>query len=154
MVARDINSNPTQWRTWVVPNTPDFDGYYYTGLKSGPDPFTEVKAYAITDGYAVADFNLPDPTDWTVITDQLEWDFPIRRVLPFPLEDASLAVLDGYIYMFGGKITDKIYRAHVNNPADWEDTGAVLPGPLFGSSLAIVDGYIYLFGGNNGFELS
>lgn len=152
MVARDINSNPTQWRTWVVPNTPDFDGYYYTGYKSGPNPFTEVYAYAIPDTGVIADFNLPDPTDWVQITDQLNWDFPIRKTLPAPLEDSSLAIIDGYIYMFGGKITDKIYRAHVNNPADWEDTGAVLPSKLYGSSLAIVDGYIYLFGGNNGVD--
>jgi hypothetical protein len=152
MVARDINSNPTQWRTWVVQGQPDFDGYYYTGYKSGPNAFTEVHAYAIPDTGTIADFNLPDPTNWVATTDRLNWDFPIRKVLPAPLEDSALAVLDGYIYMFGGKITDKIYRAHVNNPADWEDTGAVLPNPLFGSSLAIVDGYIYLFGGNNGVD--
>lgn len=152
MVGRDFNSNPTQWRTWVVSGQPDFDGYYYTGYKSGPSAFTEVRAYAIPDTGTIADFNLPDPTNWVATTDRLNWDFPIRKVLPFPLEDSSLAVLDGYIYMFGGKITDKIYRAHVNNPADWEDTGAVLPTELFGSSLAIIDGYIYLFGGNNGFD--
>ena len=150
MVARDFNSNPTQYRTWVVPNTPDFDGYYYTGYKSGPNDFTEVQAYAIPDTGVIADFNLPDPHNWVVITDKLGWDFPARRVLPFPLEDSALAILDGYIYMFGGKITDKIHRAHVNNPADWFDTGAVLPTPLFASSLAIVDGYIYLFGGHDG----
>lgn len=150
MVARDINSNPTQYRTWVVPNTPDFDGYYYTGYKSGPNAFTEVKAYAIPDTGVIADFNLPDPQSWVVITDQLGWDYPIRRVLPFPLEDAALAILDGYIYIFGGKISDKIYRADVNNPADWFDTGATLPGPLYGSSLAIVGDTIYLFGGNDG----
>lgn len=150
MVARDFNSNPTQYRTWVVPNTPDFDGYYYTGYKSGPNAFTEVSAYAITDPNAIVDFNLPDPTSWFAITDQLNWDFPIRKVLPFPADDSALAILDGYIYLFGGKITDKIFRARVENPADWVDTGATLPAPLYGSSLAIVDGYIYLFGGNDG----
>ena len=149
MVARDINSNPTQFRTWVVPNAPDFDGYFYTGYKSGPNDFTEVSVYGITDGYIPADFNLPDPTSWVATTDQLNWDYPIRKVLPFPLEDSSLAVIDGYIYMFGGKVTDKIYRAAVENPADWFDTGAVLPTPLFGSSLAVVNDRIYLFGGNN-----
>lgn len=150
MVARDINSNPTQYRTWVVPNAPDFDGYYYTGYKSGPNDFTEVQVYAIPDTGVIADFNLPDPHSWVATTDKLGWDFPIRKVLPAPLEDSALIILDGYIYMFGGKITDKIYRAHVNNPADWSDTGAVLPTPLFASSLAIVDDRIYLFGGNDG----
>lgn len=150
MVARDFNSSPTQYRTWVVDDTPDFDGYFYTGYKSGPNDFTEVSTYAINDGYAIVDFNLPDPTSWTATTDLLNWDFPARKVLPFPLEDSALAILDGYIYMFGGKITDKIYYARVENPADWFDTGATLPTTLYGASLAIVDGYIYLFGGNTG----
>jgi hypothetical protein len=150
MVARDFNSNPTQYRTWVVDGTPDFDGYYYTGYKSGPSQFTEVVAYAINDGYAVVDFNLPNPTSWTVITDQLGWDFPVRKVLPFPPDDSAMCILDGYIYLFGGKITNKIFRARVENPADWIDTGATLPNNLYGSSLAVIDGYIYLFGGNTG----
>lgn len=150
MVARDFNSNPTQYRTWVVPNTPDFDGYYYTGYKSGLNNFTEVSAYAINDGYAIVDFNLPDPTSWVATTDHLGWDYPIRKVLPFPLEDSALAILDGYIYMFGGKITNKIYRARVENPADWFDTGATLPSALYGAALAIINGTIYLFGGNTG----
>lgn len=150
MVARDFNSNPTQYRTWVVQDQPDFDGYYYAGYKSGPNDFTEVSAYAINDGYAIVDFNLPDPTSWVATTDHLGWDYPIRKVMPFPVEDAALAVLDGYIYTFGGKITDKIFRASVENPADWFDTGARLPNTLYGAAMAIVDGYIYLFGGNTG----
>jgi len=153
MVARDFNSNPTQYRTWVVNNTPDFDGYFYAGYKSGPNDFTEVSTYAIQDGYAIVDFNLPDPTSWVATTDRLNWDFPIRKVLPFPPEDSALAILDGYIYMFGGKVTDKIFRARVENPADWIDTGAVLPSTLFGSSLAIVNDRIYLFGGNDGLDV-
>lgn len=150
MVARDFNSNPTQYRTWVVDGAPDFDGYFYTGYKSGPNDFTEVSAYAITDPNAIVDFNLPDPSSWTATTDKLNWSFPIRKVLPFPPDDSALAILDGYIYLFGGKVTDKIFRARVENPADWVDTGATLPMPLYGASLAIVDGYIYLFGGNDG----
>jgi hypothetical protein len=54
--------------------------------------------------------------------------------------------------MFGGKFTNKIYKAALNNPADWFDTGATLPTPLFGAALAVVDGYIYLFGGNDGYD--
>jgi hypothetical protein len=71
-------------------------------------------------------------------------------VLPYPVEDSCLAIIDGYAYMFGGKITNQIFMASLNNPADWFDSGATLPSNLYGSSLAIVDGYIYLFGGNNG----
>jgi hypothetical protein len=154
MLARDINSNPTQYRTWVVPNTPDLTAQFYTGLKSGTNPFVDFSAYALLDDNSVADFCLPDPTSWYAITDQLNWDFPVRQVLPFPMEDSHLAVIDGYAYMFGGKITDKIYRADINNPDKWFDTGAVLPDKLYAAKLAILDGYIYLFGGNNGNETS
>ncbi len=152
MVGRDFNSNPTQYRCWVVPDQPDFDGYYYTGLKSGPNDFTEVSTYAITDGYAVVDFNLPDPTSWVATDNRLNVSFPIRKLLPFPLEDSHLVILDGYAYMFGGKVTDKIFRADINNPADWFDTGAVLPSNLYAAEVAVIDGYIYLFGGNEGEE--
>jgi hypothetical protein len=152
MVARDINSNPTQYRTWVVPNTPDFDGYYYTGYKSGENDFVDVSTYAITDGYAVVDFNLPIPTSWFAIDNRLNVSYPIRKVLPEQLSSSKLAVIDGYVYIFGGETTDKIYRAPLNNPADWVDTGAVLPSILYAASLAIVNNHIYLFGGNNSNE--
>jgi len=154
MLARDINSNPTQYRTWVVPDEPDFAAEFYTGLKSGPNDFVDVTAYAIFDDNVIADFVLPDPTSWYKITDKLNWDFPIRKVLPFPPDDSHFAIIDGYAYLFGGKVTDKIFRADLNNPADWVDTGATLPDNLFGAQLAILDGYIYLFGGNNGNQAS
>src|SRR5574338_391563 len=140
MVGRDLNSSPTQYRTWVVPNTPDFDGYYYTGLKSGPTPLIDVVAYNLDgyDGYPV-DFNLPDPLNWK----------PTKKAMPDGIYNSQLAILDGYAYLFGGELTDIIYRADINNPADWFDTGARLPSPLAGASLAIVDGYMYLIGGTN-----
>lgn len=139
MVGRDINSSPTQYRTWVVNNTPDFDGYYYAGLKSGPLPFVDINAYDILDGYssAVVDFNLPDPLNWKTSF----------RVMPTAVYNSHLAIIDGYIYMFGGESSDAIYRADINNPADWVDTGANLPTVLSGAQLAVIDGYVYLFGG-------
>ena len=152
MVARDINSNPTQYRTWVVPNTPDFDGYYYTGYKSGRNDFVDVHAYAILDDNAIVDFGLPIPTEWVVIDDRLNVPFPIRKVLPEDLASGQLAVVDGYVYIFGGKTTNKIFRAPLNNPADWVDTGATLPTIVYAASLAIVNNTIYIFGGNNGNE--
>lgn len=152
MVARDVNSIPTQYRTWVVPNTPDFDGYYYTGYKSGHNDFVDVSAYAITDGYAIVDFNLPIPTSWFQIDNRLNVAYPIRKVLPQTMSAGKLLVLDGYAYIFGGETTDAILRADVNNPADWIDTGAKLPSILYGAALAVVNGRIYLFGGNNGNE--
>ena len=150
MLARDVDSIPTQYRTWIVPNTPDFTGQFYTGLKSGPNSFVDVSAYEITDGYVVADFDLPLGADWAPVPAAQYSAFPVRKILPAPIEDSCLAIIDGYAYMFGGKITAAIYRANLNNPADWSDTGARLPSPLYGSSLAIIDGYIYLFGGNDG----
>lgn len=147
MLGRDVNSSPTQYRTWVVNNAPDFDGYYYTGLKSGPEPFIDVSAYTVADGYAVVDFNLPNPLEW--ITSY--------RTMSEEVYNSQFAILDGYAYMFGGTsdgygedgygTISRIFRMDLNNPADWEDTGATLPGPLCLSSFAIVGSIMYLFGG-------
>ena len=151
MLAKDIDANPIQYRTWVVPNSPDFSAQYYTGPKSGKNPFVDVSCYVITDDNIVADFNLPLGDQWHPQVTELPPDFPIEQVLPAAIEDSQLAVIDGYIYMFGGKITDSIYRASVDNPATWIDTGAKLPTPLYGSSLAIINDTIYLFGGCDGY---
>src|SRR5579885_2289952 len=149
MVARDVNSSPTQYRTWIVNNTPDLTGQYYTGPKSGPNPFVDVSAYLITDDNVIADFNFPMADTWfdeDHIGEQLY--IPAGRVLPEQICDSQLAIIDGYAYLFGSKISDKIWRAPLNNPCDWVDTGARLPTKLYGSSLAIVDGYnLYLLGG-------
>lgn len=142
MVGRDVNSLPTQYRTWVVDDEPDYDGYYYTGLKSGPEPFIDVVGYCILDGYAIVDFNLPDPINWQ----------GAYATMPQAVYNSQLAILDGYAYLFGSQSSDKIFKADINNPAAWWDTGATLPTTLCGSSLAIVDGYIYLFGGLGGVD--
>jgi N-acetylneuraminic acid mutarotase len=150
MLARDINSAPLQYRTWVVPNTPDLTGALYTGPKSGNNALEHITAYEVVDGYAIVDFNLPLPMQWQSIPDT-PFDFPGMQVLPDQVSDSQLAIIDGYAYLFGSKVSDKIYMASINNPATWVDTGATLPTELYGSSLAIVDGYIYLFGGNDGY---
>ena len=137
MVGRDVNSAPTQYRTWIVNNTPDFDGYFYAGLKSGPHPLVDVNAYNIPDGY-VMDFNLPIPTDWETT----------YCTLPGVVSNGQLAIIDGYIYLFGGERSSKIYRAPTSNPGEWVDTGDQLPLPLSGSQFVDPnDGYIYLIGG-------
>lgn len=137
MLARDINSQPTQYRTWVVDNMPDYTGQFYTGDKSGSNAFVDVSAYAIFNPNEVANFNLPNPLNWSTT----------YKTLPSYICDAQLAVIDGYIYLFGGQNSNKIFRSSVNNPATWLDTGATIPTPLAGSQLAIIDGYVYLFGG-------
>jgi N-acetylneuraminic acid mutarotase len=136
MVARDVNSLPTQYRTWIVDDEPDFTGEFYTGLKSGPEPFIDVTAYEIPDGYIV-DFNLPLPNKWK----------PVFRTMPEVVANSQLAIIDGYAYLFGGEVSAKIFQAPLNNPANWVDTGASLPNVLSGSSLAIIGDRIYLFGG-------
>ena len=140
MVAKDVDSNPIQYRTWVVNNYPDFDGYYYFGLKSGPHSLSDIIAYTISDDSVVADFNLPDPLNWKTT----------YKVLPERITDSQLAVIGDYVYLFGGNFTSKIYKANLNNPVDWEYTGYNLPTPLYGSQLAIIQNHVYLFGGNNG----
>jgi hypothetical protein len=150
MLAVDVNSNPTQYRTWIVANNPDLGAKFYYGYKSGRNPFVDISAYAINDPTVIAGFDFPLGANWNPGPPEVIQDFPIRKVLPATCEDASFAIIDGYAYIFGGNVTNKIYRASLNNPADWYDTGAILPTDLYGASLAIVDGYIYLFGGNNG----
>lgn len=150
MVGRDINSSPTQYRTWVVDDEPDLEGFLYTGLKSGTDPLVDITAYDIEDGYAIVDFNLPSPLQWNTTF----------KTLPLGLYDSQLAIIGEFAYLFGGNrnspnldgygTTGQILRANINNPADWEDTGAILPFALSSSQLAVVNNRVYLFGGFNG----
>lgn len=140
MVGRDVDSSTVQHRTWVVDDTPDLDQTRFSGYKSGDNPLVDVSAYIIYDNNVIADFNLPLPTKWKTTF----------KTTPQSLPYSHLAIIDGYVYLFGGEVTDKIFRAPVNRPTEFEDTGAVLPTPLYGGQLAIIDGYIYIFGGNNG----
>lgn len=145
MIGRDIDASPVQYRTWIVDNQPDYAGVFYTGHKSGDHPFVGVIAYAIFDPNIVVDFNLPNALDWSTT----------RRVLPANITDSQLAIIDGYIYLFGGQNSAKIFRATLDDPTDWVDTGATLPTSLAASQLLVTDGqidgyadgYIYLFGG-------
>lgn len=140
MIGRDIDAFPAQYRTWIVEDQPDLTGALYTGDKSGPNPLFNIRSYAIYDNSVVADFNLPEPLSWDTT----------KCVLPKSLPGSHLAIIDGYVYLFGGQNTDKIFRATLDNPTIWEDTGSTLPTPLYGGQLSIVDGYVYIFGGNNG----
>ena len=149
MLGRDINSSPTQYRTWVVNDQPDFTGSLYQGLKSGPDPLAEISAFELVDPSVLGNFNLPNPVFW----------YTTRKVLPSAVYNSQLGIIDGYAYLFGGQGDASIYQASTNNPTDWINTGATLPTPLASSQLAILDydgydgyqdGYLYLFGGSNG----
>lgn len=150
MLALDFNANPQQYRSWLVSGIPDLDAQVYYGYKSGNNALVDISAYATDDVSVITAFDLPLPANWNPSPPELISDFPILKVLPAAVEDSQLAIIDGYIYMFGTNISASIYMANVNNPADWIDTGATLPTTLYGSSLAIVGDHIYLFGGNNG----
>lgn len=151
MLGLDVDAVPTQYRTWVVENAPDFTGALYTGPKAGDNPLVDISAYAILDPTVVADFNLPVPTMWQNFPGT-PFDFYGRRNLPNAVSDAALAVIDGYIYIFGGQVSNAIYQASIGDPGTWINTGATLPTVLANASLAIIGDYIYLFGGNVGDE--
>lgn len=144
MLGRDVDSSPAQYRTWIVNDEPDLTGQFYTGLKSGPHPLVDISAYLILDDSAIVDFNYP-------LTAQpfLNSWATTKRVLPEAVYDGQLAVIGDYIYIFGGKGSNRILRANINRPADWENTGAVLPSILSGAQLAIVGDKVYLFGGED-----
>lgn len=153
MVGLDVNSAsidrgptspPTQYRTWVVNNQPDFTGQFYTGEKSGTSPFANVTAYAIFDDNQVVDFNLPNPLDWS----------NTFSVLPTTIYDSQLAVVGDNVYLFGGIDGYTIYSASLNSPTEWVDTGSTLPITLGGSQLAIIGSTVYLFGGQTSADLS
>lgn len=139
MLGLDVNSSPLQYRTWVVENEPDLTGALYTGYKAGDTPLVNISAYAILDDAAVVDFNLPKPTSWACT----------NKTLPKEMCASQLAIIGDFVYLFGSRISDKIYKAPVNDPTIWEDTGAVLPTALYSSQLAIINDIIYLFGGNS-----
>jgi N-acetylneuraminic acid mutarotase len=83
-------------------------------------------------------FNLPEGTKWS-----RTW-----RTMPSEIYGSQLAVIDGYIYMFGGEGSNVIWQAPTNNPANWSDTGGRLPNNLSNAQYFDVnDGYIYLVGG-------
>jgi len=141
MVGRDVDTSPTQHRTWVVEDQIDSDGYYYTGPKGGSNPLVDIYAYAVPDG-RVVNFNLPNITEW----------IPTYRTLPEATCDSHLLVMDGYIYMFGGRDSDSILFATTGDPAYWRDTHANLPSKLGGGQLAVIGDYTYIFGGSDGYD--
>lgn len=144
MLARDIDAQPAQYRTWIVDGEPDLTAQFYTGDKAGTNPLVDVSAYAIFDPGQVCDFNLPNALDWNTT----------YKTLPGYVCDGQVAVIDGYIYLFGGQNSNKIFQAPVGNPSAFQDTGATLPTPLAGAQLIITNNTIYLFGGMTSASLS
>ena len=148
MIGKDVDLNITQYRTWVVDNEPDFNAQFYTGLKSGDNPFVDVQAYAILDSSVIADFNFPLNISFP---DVVTWS-PMKKVLPEATYEAQIAVIDGYdgyegsVYIFGGKYSSNILQANLSRPTEWYNVGS-LPNAISGSQLAIIEDRVYLFGG-------
>lgn len=140
MIAKDLDSSPAQYRTWVVNDTPDYTASLYTGYKSGNLPLFAISAVELLDDNVVGSFSLPKGKTWS----------SSRKVLPFQANSSQAAVIDGYAYLFGGLSSNKILRSPLNNPTQFIDTGATLPTNLFKSQIVVTDGYVYLFGGNTG----
>jgi hypothetical protein len=140
MIANDPNSYPNQKRFWIT-SAPDFNALQFDGYKAGLNAFNEVKAYEVLDGYAVINYFLPNPDKWFQVS---------RKSLPSPANGASLAIVDGYSWLFGGSNSNQILRSSLNTPATWTQVGT-LPSALSHSHLAIIGSTIYLFGGSDGY---
>jgi len=141
MLGKDFNSNPYEYRHWIV-DEPDFNADLYSGLKSGDNDFQTIDTFIVLDdGYSV-DFNFPD--GYTVIN--------TKKVLPEAFAKAKTAIIDGYVYLFGGYNSAKIYRAKLDNPCDFEYTEYDLPRNIYGYELAIINDIIYIFGGVDGYD--
>lgn len=135
MLGRDVNAPYKEYRTWLVDDEPDFDGYYYSGYKSGSSPLEDIIAYQISNSQL--DFNLPNPLSF----------FNTLEKIPSITSSSQLAVVDGYVYLFGGVNSNKIYYASLSNPYYLIDTEATLPEAISNSQIAVIDGYCYMFGG-------
>ena len=87
------------------------------------------------------------------IIDPLTWTNN-GYLLPKNLHHSQLAIIDGYLYLYGGATqngaSSTILKASTSDPLTWSNVGN-LPYPLYGSQLAIIDGYadgyVALFGG-------
>lgn len=136
MLGLDLGSSPIkQYKTWISEDVPDYEAVFFDGIKTSEN-LTEISAYLLPDDDTIADFHLPNPLTWSTTRDSL----------PNSSSGGQLAVIDGYVYIFGSSKNKYIQRAHVSNPTKFSIVGE-LPEIISSSQLAIVDNKIYLFGG-------
>ncbi|MCX8153551.1 MAG: hypothetical protein N3E52_03850 [Candidatus Bathyarchaeota archaeon] len=84
----------------------------------------------------------------------------IKAAMPTPRADLSACVVDGKIYLIGGKAywgTEPYYRelnvTEVYDPeTDTWTTASAMPIPVFGYAAAVVDAKIYIMGGARQFQ--
>ena len=86
----------------------------------------------------------PDADSWTVLAAK-----------PVPVTEASAAVINGLIYVPGGRIgpaaNEITAQLEIYDPAlDQWRSGAILPQPISGYALQAFEGRLYLFGGWDG----
>lgn len=97
--------------------------------------------------------------DWIATTlytgGSLDWE-DTGNLIPAGLIYSQVAVVDNYVYLFGGWIgtspyvVKSIYRAPVSDPTLWTTVSKTLPASLYISQTAVIGGYVYLFGGKPG----
>ncbi len=92
--------------------------------------------------------------DYNATGNALVWE-DTNKTLPANLYSHKLAVIGDFIYIFGGSnggpgvYSDKIYKASINTPTQWEDTNITLPNSLAYSELSVIGNSVYLFSGYN-----
>ncbi|KAF0978756.1 hypothetical protein FDP41_001826 [Naegleria fowleri] len=96
----------------------------------------------------------------------------LNATLPYPVAAGMTAVINGYLYIFGGitsvytytsgsakpvvstSVTDKIIRAPLDNLTNWMVVPKVLPSKLHSGHLSIIDKFVYIFGGATDYRKS
>ncbi|KAF0984384.1 hypothetical protein FDP41_000283 [Naegleria fowleri] len=118
------------------------DDYYYIfgGLVFWQDQSGFVN---ITATSSILRCHVSSPTQWEIMK---------SGGLPKGVYSGSIARIDDYIYIFGGRVSTgdayaDILRAPYLNVSQWINTYAVLPFPIADGPLVITDDNIYIFGG-------
>ncbi|EFC44818.1 predicted protein [Naegleria gruberi] len=81
-----------------------------------------------------------------------------NQTLPYPVASGMLAIVDEYLYIFGGLTDDrgttiptyKVMRCHLNDLLIWEEVSKVLPRAIYNGVAQVIGDNIYLFGGRVG----
>jgi alpha-tubulin suppressor-like RCC1 family protein len=149
---------PPSTSEWTVPVTvtnPDgqiatiADGYAYayadpvvTGISPVTGPSIGGTNVTITGQNFTAPANLATTT-WT----------REAKNLPATLSDSQLAIVDDYVYLFGGS-RNVIYRAPVSDPTSWTNTGKTMPVNPNQAQVAVIGDYVYMFNSNTIYRAS
>ena len=115
--------------------------YIFGGIVSMYDPVSGAYTPQVTNTTIRAP--LSNITNWSV------WGY---RYIPSPLHSSSVALVNGYLYIFGGchqvfNCSQNIYRAPVNDIGTWHYTYGILPHFYANSVIVQTFQHLFLFGG-------